>query len=88
MGHTDAYGPCVCRPAFPRPFDQTTFPKHEGYDEVILARYIPVRSVCGHHLLPFVGVGHVGYLPGDRIRGLSVVEHFASRPQVQEQLTK
>ena len=76
----------------PRPFDLTTFPNDEGYDELVLARRIPVRSVCEHHLLPFVGVTHVGYLPGDRILGLSklarVVEHFASRPQVQERLTK
>jgi len=76
----------------PRPFDLTTFPNDEGYDELVLARDIPVRSVCEHHLLPFTGVAHVGYLPGDRILGLSklarVVEHFACRPQVQERLTK
>ena len=76
----------------PRPFDLTTFPNDEGYDELVLARSIPVRSVCEHHLLPFVGVAHVGYLPDARILGLSklarVVEHFASRPQVQERLTK
>ncbi|WP_205648254.1 GTP cyclohydrolase I FolE [Actinomadura rubteroloni] len=76
----------------PRPFDLTTFPNDEGYDELIVVRAIPLRSVCEHHLLPFVGVAHVGYLPGDRIVGLSklarVVEHFARRPQVQERLTK
>jgi GTP cyclohydrolase IA len=76
----------------PRPFDLTTFPNDEGYDELVLARGIPVRSVCEHHLLPFVGVAHVGYLPAERILGLSklarVVEHFARRPQVQERLTK
>ena len=76
----------------PRPFNLTTFPNDEGYDELVLARGIPVRSVCEHHLLPFVGVAHVGYLPGERILGLSklarVVEHFACRPQVQERLTK
>jgi GTP cyclohydrolase I len=76
----------------PRPFDLTTFPNDENYDELVLARGIPVRSVCEHHLLPFVGVAHVGYLPGDRILGLSklarIVEHFACRPQVQERLTK
>jgi GTP cyclohydrolase I len=76
----------------PRPFDLTTFPNDEGYDELVLARSIPVRSVCEHHLLPFVGTAHVGYLPADRILGLSklarVVEHFACRPQVQERLTK
>jgi len=76
----------------PRPFDLTTFPNDEGYDELVLARGIPVRSICEHHLLPFVGVAHIGYLPGERILGLSkfarVVEHFACRPQVQERLTK
>ncbi|MEV6810261.1 GTP cyclohydrolase I FolE [Streptomyces sp. NPDC051132] len=76
----------------PRPFDLTTFPNDEGYDELVLARRIPVRSVCEHHLLPFVGTAHVGYLPGARILGLSklarIVEHFARRPQVQERLTK
>lgn len=76
----------------PRPFDLTTFPNDEGYDEMVLARSIPVRSVCEHHMLPFVGVAHVGYLPGERILGLSkmarIVEHFACRPQVQERLTK
>ena len=76
----------------PRPFDLTTFPNDEGYDELVMARDIPLRSVCEHHLLPFVGVAHVGYLPGERILGLSklarIVEHFASRPQVQERLTK
>jgi GTP cyclohydrolase I len=76
----------------PRPFDLTTFPNDEGYDELVLARAIPVRSVCEHHMLPVVGVAHVGYLPGARILGLSklarVVEHFARRPQVQERLTK
>lgn len=73
-------------------FDLTTFPNDEGYDELVLARSIPLRSVCEHHLLPFVGVAHVGYLPGARILGLSklarVVGHFAARPQVQERLTK
>ncbi|WP_344310035.1 GTP cyclohydrolase I [Fodinicola feengrottensis] len=75
-----------------RPFDLTTFPNDEGYDELVLARGLPVRSVCEHHLLPFTGVAHIGYMPGDHILGLSklarVLEHFACRPQVQERLTK
>jgi GTP cyclohydrolase IA len=45
----------------PRPFDLTTFPNDAGYDELIIARSIPVQSVCEHHLLPFVGIAHVGY---------------------------
>ncbi len=76
----------------PEPFEATTFPNDEGYDELVLARDIPLRSVCEHHLLPFTGTACVGYLPGDRILGLSklarVVAHFACRPQVQERLTK
>jgi GTP cyclohydrolase I len=75
----------------PREFDLTTFPNAEGYDELVLARAIPVQSLCEHHMLPFVGVAHVGYLPGERIVGLSklarVVELFSRRPQVQERLT-
>ena len=55
----------------PRPFQMTTFPNDGGYDELIVARSIPVRSLCEHHMLPFIGVAHIGYLPGDRILGLS-----------------
>ena len=76
----------------PRSFDLTTFPNDEAYDELVLARDIPVRSVCEHHMLPFVGVAHVGYLPGSRILGLSkfarVVDFFSHRAQTQERLTK
>jgi GTP cyclohydrolase I len=75
----------------PEPFEATTFPNDEGYDELVVARDIPFHSLCEHHLLPFVGVAHVGYLPGARIVGLSklarVVDHFARRMQVQERLT-
>ena len=76
----------------PREFTLTTFPNDEGYDEMVVARSIPVHSLCEHHLLPFHGVAHVGYLPGERILGLSklarVVELFARDLQVQERLTK
>ena len=75
----------------PREFDLTTFPNDEGYDELVLARDIPVQSLCEHHMLPFRGVAHVGYLPGPRLLGLSklarVVELFARDLQVQERLT-
>jgi GTP cyclohydrolase IA len=75
----------------PPPFTLTTFPNDEGYDELVLAKAIPFSSLCQHHLLPFVGVAHVGYLPADRILGLSklarVVERFARRLQLQERLT-
>jgi GTP cyclohydrolase I len=84
----DAYAELLTGPQF----DLTTFPNDEGYDELVLARDIPVQSLCEHHLLPFRGVAHVAYLPGSRILGLSklarVVELFARDLQVQERLTQ
>jgi GTP cyclohydrolase I len=75
----------------PREFGLTTFPNDEGYDELVVARDIPFTSLCEHHLLPFTGTASVGYLPGNRILGLSklarVVEMFARRAQVQERMT-
>jgi len=76
----------------PPPFDLTTFPNDEGYNEMVVATAIPVQSLCEHHLLPFVGVAHIGYLPGERILGLSklarVLDLFARDLQVQERLTQ
>jgi GTP cyclohydrolase I len=75
-----------------QPFDLTTFPNDEGYNELVIATRIPVQSLCEHHLLPFSGVAHIGYLPGDRVLGLSklarVLELFARDLQVQERLTQ
>ncbi|HEX2893522.1 MAG TPA: GTP cyclohydrolase I [Marmoricola sp.] len=72
-------------------YEFTSFPNTEGYDELVLVQDIPVQSLCEHHLLPFCGVAHVGYLPSERIVGLSklarTVDHFARRPQTQERLT-
>lgn len=76
----------------PQPFDPTTFPNDDRYDELVLACDIPFVSLCAHHLLPFHGVAHVGYLPRERIVGLSklarVVRYFARSLQLQERLTK
>ena len=63
----------------------------ESYDEIVLLKDIPFYSVCEHHLLPFIGKAHVGYLPRGKVIGVSklarIVECFAKRPQVQERLT-
>lgn len=68
---------------------QTQF--DEGHDEMVILRDIPFYSVCEHHLVPFHGVAHVGYIPDGKVVGLSklarVVEGFARRPQLQERLT-
>jgi GTP cyclohydrolase IA len=75
----------------PRPFRATTFLNDDGYDELVVARAIPFHSLCMHHLLPFHGVAHIGYLPGARVIGLSklgrVVEFFSRDLQIQERLT-
>lgn len=72
-------------------FDMTVFPNTDGYEGLVLANGIPFRSLCEHHLLPFYGVAHVGYLPGDQVLGLSklarVVEACSRGFQVQERLT-
>jgi len=69
----------------------TTFPA-EGADQMIVQHNIPVYSLCEHHILPFAGYAHIGYIPKDRIIGLSkfkrCVDVFARRFQVQERLTR
>lgn len=63
----------------------------EEYDELVLVRDISFNSLCEHHLLPFMGVAHIGYLPQGKVVGLSklarVVEEISHRPQVQERMT-
>lgn len=63
----------------------------ETYDELVLVRDISFNSMCEHHLLPFMGVAHLGYLPNGKVAGLSklarVVEEVSHRPQVQERMT-
>lgn len=76
----------------PQPFTLTTFPNEEQYHELLVQDQITFVSLCEHHGLPFLGAATVGYLPKDRIVGLSklarAVRHLAARPQVQERLTK
>ena len=83
----EAYAELLTPPAF----RATTFPNEDGYEGLIVAQAIPFHSLCMHHLLPFRGLAHVGYLPGERIVGLSklarVVELFARDLQIQERLT-
>ena len=73
----------------PRPHLKKVF--DEKYDELVLVRDIAFNSMCEHHLLPFMGVAHVGYLPNGCVTGLSklarVVEDISHRPQVQERMT-
>ncbi len=75
------------------PYDVLATTFDEDHDELVLVKDIPMYSTCEHHLVPFHGVAHVGYIPGDdgRVTGLSklarLVEVYARRPQVQERMT-
>jgi len=75
----------------PVTFLQRTFQEVEGYDEMIVLRDISFESHCEHHIAPIIGVAHVGYLPNNKVVGISklarVVETFARRFQVQEKMT-
>ncbi|MEO1328310.1 MAG: GTP cyclohydrolase I FolE [Pseudomonadota bacterium] len=70
---------------------QRTFEEVEGYDEMVVLRDIRYESYCEHHLAPIIGKAHVGYIPKDRVVGISklarVVETYAKRLQVQEKMT-
>jgi len=73
------------------PFKFTMFPNEEGIDDLVIVKDIHFFSMCEHHLIPFFGTAHVGYLPHEKIVGLSkiprVVDWYARRPQLQERLT-
>ena len=75
----------------PREYLEKTFQEVGGYDELVVLKNIRFVSFCEHHMLPVVGVAHVGYLPTDRVVGISklarVVRGFARRLQIQETMT-
>jgi GTP cyclohydrolase I len=75
----------------PREYLERTFEEVAGYDELVVLRDIRVVSFCEHHMLPFLGKAHVGYLPSNRVVGISklarVVQGFSRRLQIQEKLT-
>lgn len=75
----------------PREYLERTFEEVGGYDELVVLRDIRVVSFCEHHMLPFIGKAHVGYLPTNRVVGISklarVVNAFSRRLQIQEKLT-
>ena len=75
----------------PREILSKKFKEVEGYDEIIILKNIRLESHCEHHMVPFIGTAHVGYLPQKKVVGLSklarLVEAFAKRLQIQEKLT-
>ena len=75
----------------PLEYLERTFQEVEGYDEMVILRDIPFESYCEHHVAPIIGKAHVGYMPTDRVVGISklarVVEGYAKRLQVQEKMT-
>lgn len=76
----------------PLQFLTRTFSEVEEYDEMVVLRDIPMHSHCEHHMVPFVGKAHIGYLPDRRVVGISklarVLDVYARRLQIQEKLTK
>ena len=82
----------ICSGLGEKKFSLTTFPASENYEpSMVVLQHIPVKSVCAHHLLPFIGEATVAYIPDKMLCGISklsrIVDYFARRPQVQEELT-
>ena len=82
----------ICSGLGKKKFCLTTFPAGENYEpSMVVLQHIPVKSVCAHHLLPFIGEATVAYIPDKILCGISklsrIVDYFARRPQVQEELT-
>ena len=82
----------ICSGLGEKKFRLTTFPASENYQpSMVVLQHIPVKSVCAHHLLPFIGEATVAYIPDKVLCGISklsrIVDYFARRPQVQEELT-
>ena len=82
----------ICSGLGDKKFRLTTFPISDNYEpSMVVLQHIPVKSVCAHHLLPFIGEATVAYIPKEMLCGLSklsrIVNYFARRPQVQEELT-
>ncbi|MGA1600039.1 MAG: GTP cyclohydrolase I, partial [bacterium] len=82
----------LCKGLGEKDFSLTTFAVDEDYEpSMVVLQHIPVKSMCAHHLLPFIGEATVAYIPDQLLCGLSklsrVVDYFARRPQVQEELT-
>ena len=82
----------ICSGLSEKKFRLTTFPVSENYEpSMVVLQHIPVKSVCAHHLLPFIGEATAAYIPNKTLCGISkisrIVDYFARRPQVQEELT-
>ncbi len=82
----------ICSGLGEKQFRLTTFPISKNYvPSMVVLQHIPVKSVCAHHLLPFIGEATVAYIPDEMLCGISklsrIVNYFARRPQVQEELT-
>lgn len=75
----------------PDPDTMKVFP-NSGYDQIVAVTHISFSSFCEHHFLPYMGYAHIGYIPGKSVLGLSkfarIVNHFAARPTIQEELTE